>query len=51
MSIKRRRYSKEQKEEIVKKSLSGKSVLKLRKENNISPELINCWKKQYMAGE
>ena len=51
MSIKRRQYSKEQKEEIVQKALSGKSVLELGKENNISLELINRWKKQYIAGE
>jgi len=41
MSIKRRKYSKEQKEEIVQKALSGKSVLELGKENNVSPGLIN----------
>ncbi len=31
MGIKRRQYSKEQKEEIVQKILSGKSVLEIRK--------------------
>lgn len=45
MGIKRRQYSKEQKEEIVQKALSGKSILELGKENNISPVLINCWKR------
>jgi len=51
MGIKRRQYSKEQKEEIVQKALSGKSVLELGKENNISPGLINRWKRQYLGGE
>jgi len=41
MGIKRRQYAKEEKEEIVQKILSGKSVLELGKENNISPGLIN----------
>jgi len=45
MGIKRRQYSKEQKKEIVQKVLSGKSVLELGKENNISLGLINRWKK------
>ena len=51
MGIKRRQYFKEQKEEIVKKALSGKSILELGKENNISPRLINRWKRQYLGGE
>ncbi len=50
MGIKRRQYSREFKEEIVQKTLSGKSVLELSKENNISPGLINRWKRQYMRG-
>ena len=51
MGIKRRQYFKEQKEEIVQKALSGKSILELGKENNISPGLINRWKRQYLDGE
>ena len=51
MSIKRRKYSKEQKEEIVQKALSGKSVLELGKENNVSPGLINRQRIQYLNGE
>jgi transposase-like protein len=51
MGIKKRQYSKEQKEEMVQKALSGKSVLELGKENNISPGLINRWKRQYLGGE
>jgi len=38
---KKRKYSKEQKEEIVKRALSGERILKLRKKNNIFPGLIN----------
>jgi len=49
MGIKRRQYSREFKEEIVQKTLSGKSVLELGKKNNISPGLINRWKRQYMG--
>ena len=41
MGIKKRKYSKEQKEEIVQRALSGERILKLRKENNIFPGLIN----------
>jgi len=41
----------EQKEEIVQKALSGERILELEKENNISPRLINCWKRQYLDGE
>jgi len=51
MGIKRRQYSKEQKEEMVQKALSGKSILALGKENNLSPRLINRWKRQYLDGE
>jgi transposase-like protein len=51
MCIKRRKYSKEQKEEIVQKALSGERILELRKENNISPAFINRWKRQYLDGE
>jgi transposase-like protein len=51
MGIKKRKYSKEQKEEIVQKALSGKSILALGKENNLSPGLINRWKRQYLDGE
>ena len=48
MGIKRRQYSREFKEEIVQKNTSGKSVLELGKENNISPSVLtvgryNIW--------
>jgi transposase-like protein len=51
MGIKRRQYSKEQKEEIVQRALSGERILVLGKEHNISPGLINRWKRQYLDGE
>lgn len=51
MGIKKRKYSKEQKEEIVQRALNGERVLELGKENNISPGLINRWKRQYLDGE
>ena len=51
MGIKKRKYSKEQKEEVIQRALSGKRILALGKENNISPGLINRWKRQYLDGE
>jgi len=51
MGIKKRKYSKEQKEEIVQRALSGERILELGKENNISPGLINRWRRQYLDGE
>jgi transposase-like protein len=51
MGIKKGKYSKEQKEEMVQKALSGKSILALGKENNLSPGLINRWRRQYLNGE
>ena len=51
MGIKKRKYSKEQKEEIVQRALSGERILALGKESNISPRLINRWKRQYLDGE
>jgi len=40
-----------QKKEIVQRALSGGRALALGKENNISPGLINRWKRQYLDGE
>ena len=51
MGIIRRQYSKEQKEEIVQRALSGEMILALGKEYNISPRLINRWKRQNLDGE
>jgi len=50
MGIVRRQYSKAQKEKIVQSLLSGETALKLGK-HNISPGLINRWKRQYLKGE
>jgi len=51
MGIKKRKYSQEFKEEIVQKALSGERILALGKEHNISPGLINRWKRRYLDGE
>jgi len=51
MGNKKRKHSQEFKEEIVQKALSGERVLALGKENNLSPGLINRWKRQYLDGE
>lgn len=51
MGIHRRRYTIEQKEEIVQALLSGQTALQLGREKNISPVLINRWKRQYLDGE
>ena len=49
--VKKRKYSHEFKEEIVQRALSGERILALGKEYNISPALINRWKRQYLDGE
>jgi transposase-like protein len=51
MGVKKRKYSKEQKEKIVQRVISGERVLAVGRENNISPGLINRWKRQYLDGE
>jgi transposase-like protein len=51
MGIKRRQYTKEQKEKIVQALLSGQTALELGREHQISPGLINRWKRQYLDGE
>ena len=51
MGIKKRKHSQEFKEEIVQKALNGERILQLGKECNISPGLINRWKRQYLDGE
>jgi transposase-like protein len=51
MGIKRKKYSKEEKKEIVQRALSGEMILVLGKEYNISPDLISRWKRQYLDGE
>jgi transposase-like protein len=51
MGNKKRKHSQEFKEEIVQRALSGERVLALGKEHNLSPGLINRWKRQYLDGE
>lgn len=51
MGIKKRKHSQEFKEEIVQRALSGERILELGKEHNLSPGLINRWKRQYLDGE
>ena len=51
MGIKKRKHSQEFKEEIVQRALSGERILALGKEHNLSPGLINRWKRQYLDGE
>jgi transposase-like protein len=51
MGLKKRQYTKEQKEELVQALLNGQTALELGKEHNISPGLINRWKRQYLNGQ
>ena len=51
MGLKKRQYSKEQKEELVQALLSGQTALELGREYNISPGLINRWRREYLDGE
>jgi transposase-like protein len=51
MGIKKRKHSQEFKEEIVQRALNGERILALGKEYNLSPGLINRWKRQYLHGE
>ena len=51
MGLKKRQYTKEQKEELVQALLSGQRALELGREHNISPGLINRWKRQYLNGQ
>ncbi len=50
MSIKRRKFSKELKMELVERVLSGSSTLEVAREENINPNQITRWKKQYLEG-
>jgi transposase len=51
MLANRRKYSKEFKMELVEAVLSGKSPLVLGKENDIAPNMISRWKRQYLDGK
>ena len=46
----RRKFTKEFKMEMVEALLSGKSPLVLGKENDINPNMISRWKRQYLSG-
>ena len=50
MVVHRRKFSKEFKMEMVEALLSGKSLLVLGKENDINPNMISRWKRQYLSG-
>ena len=50
MVVHRRKFSKEFKMEMVEALLSGKSSLVLGKENDINPNMISRWKRQYLSG-
>ena len=50
MSIHRKQYSDQFKMEMVESALSGKSPLVLGKENDLNPNLISRWKRQYLNG-
>jgi len=50
MGVHRRKYSKEFKMEMVEAVLSGQSPLTPGKENDINPNQISRWKKQYLEG-
>jgi len=51
MSIRRRKYSKDFKIELVESALKGRRILELAKENDIYPGLITKWKRQYLDGK
>ena len=51
MSIRRRKYKKDFKIEIVESVLKGSSTLEVAKENEIYPGLITRLKRQYLDGE
>lgn len=46
----RRKYSGQFKMEMVEAALYGQSPLVLGKENNLNPNLISRWKRQYLSG-
>jgi len=49
MGIKERKYSEEQKEEIIQRALNSEKILALGKKNNISSGFINRWKSLYLV--
>ena len=51
MSKQRRKYTKEFKMEMAGSVLKGQSTLEIAKENEIYPQLITRWKRQYLSGD
>ncbi len=51
MAAGRRRYSHQQKSELVERVLGGLPVGKVAKKEGISPNLISRWKKEYRQGK
>jgi len=51
MVVQRRKYSKDFKMEMVEKVLSGHNTLELAKLNELNPNLITRWKRQYLDGK
>lgn len=50
MSVKRRKFSKEIKMELVERVLSGASTLEVAREEGLNPNQITRWKRQYLDG-
>ena len=50
MSVKRRKFSKEIKMELVERVLSGASTLGVAREEGLNPNQITRWKRQYLDG-
>jgi transposase-like protein len=51
MGSKRRKYTRELKVELVERVLAGREVLEVARDEDISPDLIRKWKRQYMRGK
>ncbi|TET15462.1 MAG: hypothetical protein E3J77_02220 [Actinobacteria bacterium] len=51
MALHRKKYTREFKIDMVEKVLSGQSMVKLAKNNEVSPGLIVRWKRQYLDGK
>lgn len=51
MTLHRKKYTREFKIDMVEKVLSGQSMVKLAKNNEVSPGLIVRWRRQYLDGK
>ena len=47
----RRKYPRELKIELVEKVLAGREALEVSKQEDISPDLIGKWKREYLEGK